>query len=81
MDINIKSAIIHFLANEFKLEPETITKDLQFQDLGLSQAQVQDLLGRMQDALSFDLPEDKASDIVTIEDLFRVIDPDDEIEE
>lgn len=81
MDINLKNAIIHFLANEFKLDPETIGPDLQFSDLGLTQPEVLDLLNRLQEALDFALPEDKLSGIQTIEDLLLLVDPDSETEE
>lgn len=73
--MNLKSAIIQFLANEFKFDPNTLSLDTSFsQDLGLSDSEVTDLLQRLQDSLNFILPEGSA-DITTIGQLVSTVDP------
>ena len=75
MQSNLKTAILHFLANEFQMEPELIHQDLNFQaDLGLTAQGVADLLQRLQEALDLPLPEEKFSQIHTLEDLFQILD-------
>lgn len=82
MENNLKSAVIHFLANEFKLQPETVGTDLNFElDLNLTPQEVYALIQRLQEALDFTLPEERINSIQTIEDLLRIIDPDIEIDE
>lgn len=71
---NLKTAILEFIANEYKLDPETIGEDLNFQtDLNLTPDEFTSLLQRLQDSLDFTLPEDKVVQIVTLEDLFGVL--------
>lgn len=71
MTSQLKTAIIEFLANEFKMAPDNLTPDLSFSvDLGLSPSELQDLLQRLQDSLSFILPEDSA--ISTVSDLLEL---------
>jgi acyl carrier protein len=75
MSENIKNAIIEFIANEFKLDPQTVGDDLNFSiDLGLTPPAIQDLLQRLQDSLDFTLPEDKLNNITSIEDLVLLLD-------
>lgn len=83
MEHNLKSAIIHFIANEFKLEPRSIAgMDLNFLiDLNLDREELTALLQRLQDALNFTLPEDANMSIETLEDLLRAVDPDMEKDE
>ncbi len=82
METNLKTPIIQFLANEFKLDPDSVGLDLNFQtDLNLSPSEVIDLLQRIQDALNFTLLDDQLGQITTIEDLLRIVDPDSEYEE
>lgn len=72
MPPHLKDAIIQFIANEFKLQPETISEDLSFaDDLSLSPEEVIDLLQRLQDALDFVLPED--TKVQSLGDLFETI--------
>ena len=72
---NLKTAILEFLGNEFKLNPKNISEDLSFTtDLNLDPLALFDLLQRMQDALDFTLPEDKGRDITNLEDLFTALD-------
>lgn len=74
--MNLKSAIIQFLANEFKFEPDSLSMDTSFsQDLGLSEPQLSDLLQRLQDSLNFILPEDATSTITTIGQLVAQVEP------
>lgn len=74
---NLKTAILEFLGNEFKLEPKNIGEDLSFTaDLNLDPQSLWDLLQRMQDALNFSLPEDRGRDITSLEDLFTALDLD-----
>lgn len=78
MTPQIKTAIIEFLANEFKMAPDQLTGDLSFSvDLGLSPVQFQDLLQRLQDALSFILPEDRAASINSVSDLLEATEEED----
>jgi acyl carrier protein len=77
MNPNLTQAIIQFLANEYHLHPEDIIPDTDFYtDFALTQEQLTDLIGRMQDALDFILPEDKISDIKTVGDLLASLEPD-----
>jgi len=71
---NLKTAIVEFVKDEFRLEPTAITEDLNFvTDLGLDSASLTDLLARLQEALDFTLPEEKTSTIQTLEDLFQAL--------
>lgn len=74
MPSKLKSAILDFLANEFKLDPHSLGEDLNFlTDLSLDQSDLLDLLTRLQETLDFNIPEDKLSSIATIEDLFLIL--------
>lgn len=76
--MNLKSAIIQFLANEFKFEPDSLSVDTSFsQDLGLSEPEISDLFQRLQDSLNFILPEDATSNISTIGQLISQVEPED----
>ena len=78
MTPQIKTGIIEFLANEFKMAPDQLTGDLLFSaDLGLSPVQFQDLLQRLQDSLSFILPEDRAASINSVSDLLEATEEED----
>lgn len=71
MTSQLKTAIVEFLANEFKMAPDQLTEDLSFSaDLKLSPDQFQDLLQRLQDSLSFILPENAV--INTVLDLLAL---------
>lgn len=77
--MNVRLAIIQFLANEFHLAPENITEDTTFdQDLKLSDDQIADLLRNLQDALNISLPEETIGSITSVGDLFAVLEPEDE---
>lgn len=74
--MNIRLAIIQFLANEFHLEAENITEDTNFsEDLGLNPDQIAELLKNLQDALNIVLPED--ADITTVGQLFSTLESED----
>lgn len=74
--MHLKSAIIQFLANEFKFEPSNLSMDTSFsQDLGLTEPEISDLLQRLQDSLNFILPEDATTNVGTIGQLISLIDP------
>ena len=76
MTPQLKTAIIEFLANEFKMTSESLTPVLSFSsDLGLSPSQLQDLLQRLQDSLSFILPEDSV--VSTVSDLLELTNEED----
>ena len=76
MNPNLNQAIIHFLANEYHVQPKDVIPDTDFSvDFGLSQEQLVDLIGRMQDALDFILPEDKINEIKTVGDLLASLEP------
>jgi acyl carrier protein len=76
MNPNLNQAVIEFLANEYHFRPEDILPDTDFTtDFGLTQEQLVDLIGRMQDALDFILPEDKINDIKTVGDLLKSLEP------
>ena len=76
MNPNLNQAVIQFLADEFKFRPGDIIADTDFAvDFGLSPDQLIDLIGRMQDALDFILPEDKINDIKTVGDLLASLEP------
>ncbi len=78
METHLKNAIIQFIANEFKLEPQNINEDLSFlDDLGLGKDQTQDLLSRLQEALDFIIPTDSPN-IDTLGDLFDLLKPEEE---
>ncbi len=70
--MNVKPAIVQFLANEFHLEPEGITEDTNFsEDLGINPAQIAELLKNLQDALNIVLPEE--ANITTVGELFAAV--------
>lgn len=74
--MNLRPAIIQFLANEFKFDANNLNPDTSFaQDLGLSPAELSDLLQRMQDALNFILPEDSQTEITTVGQLIALVNP------
>lgn len=76
MNPNLQQAVIQFLADEYHIRPEDIIPDTDLMtDFGLSPDQLTDLIGRMQDALDFILPEDKISDIKTVSDLLTSLEP------
>jgi len=76
MNPNLRQAVIHFLADEYHLQPENIIPDTDFLiDFGLNQDQLVDLISRMQDALDFILPEDKINEIKTVGDLLISLEP------
>ena len=73
MTNQLETAIIEFLANEFKLKTANISQDTSFTtDLGLSAGELQDLFQRLQDSLNIILPEDKLSQVNTIADLLEI---------
>lgn len=73
MSPTLNTAIIAFLANEFKINPDQLNPDTSFVvDLGLSQDELQDLLQRLQDSLNISLPEDRLSSVTTIADLLAL---------
>lgn len=75
--MNIKAAIIQYLANEFQLEPEGVTADLNFNlDLGLDNKQLLDLLQRLQESLGIVLPEERTETITTVGELLNLIEDD-----
>ncbi len=77
--MNVRLAIIQFLANEFHLTPESITEDTTFdQDLKLSEDQIAELLHNLQDALNLSLPEEAMGSITSVGQLFAVLEPEDE---
>jgi acyl carrier protein len=74
MNPNLQTAILEFLGNDFHLDPQKITPDLNFQaDLHLNPDQLSELLQHMQDALNFTIPEEKIDSITSIADLFAAI--------
>lgn len=74
MHPKLKTAILDYLANEYKLDPASMGEDFNFHtDLGLDPNGLLDLFQRLQDALDFSLPDEKLTQIVTIEDLFIVL--------
>lgn len=76
MTTPLKTAIIEFLANEFKMAPVNLTPDLSFSsDLSLTPTQLQDLLHRLQDSLNFILPEEAV--INTVSDLLEATEEED----
>lgn len=80
--MNLKNAIIQFLADELHLEASNITEDTNFEaDLGLSADQFAELLQKLQDALSITLSEDQSGSIVTVGDLLAAAEPEDMDEE
>ena len=76
--MQIKTAIIQFLANEFQLDPDHLNPDTSFTtDLGLTAEQLTDLLQRLQESLGVILPEDKVPAIATIGNLLELFEEDD----
>jgi len=78
MHPNLKTALINFLANEFKMDPEAIHPDLNFSsDLNLSETDMSHFFQRLQDALSVDLPEEKIPLLTTVGDLLQALEEED----
>lgn len=76
--MNLKKAIIQFLANEFHLEPENITEDTSFEsDLGVLPTQLPELLRNLQDALNITLTEEQIAGIATVGQLLESIESED----
>jgi len=74
MNSQLHNAIIQFIADEFRLDPENIDLDMDFrEDLNLTPEQESDLLQRMQESLNFILPDEKANHITTLNDLFEAL--------
>ena len=77
--MQIKTAIIQFLSDEFHLDPEGLNPDTAFEaDLGLSSSQLADLLQRLQDSLNIILPEDKLDSIITVNNLLELMEEENE---
>ncbi len=77
--MQIKTAIIQFLSDEFHLDPEGLNPDTAFEaDLGLSSSQLADLLQRLQDSLNIILPEDKLDSITTVNSLLELMEEENE---
>ena len=75
--MNIRNAVIQYLANEFQLEAVGVTLDLNFKiDLNLDEKQLGDLLQRLQDSLGITLTEDKIAQVSTVGDLLNLIEDD-----
>ena len=66
-----RTAIIQFLANEWQHEPNNITPDIILSDMG----NVQDLLTKLQDALDLTAPEGGENTITTVGELLEAFDP------
>ena len=82
MTNQLETAIIEFLANEFKLKTGNINPDTSFTtDLGLSAGELQDLFQRLQDSLNIILPEDKLVQVNTIADLLEITRDEEPIED
>ena len=74
MNPNLQSAIFEFLGNEFHLDPHKVSPDLNFHtDLHLNADDLSNLLTHIQDALNFNIPEEKIENISTIADLFTIL--------
>jgi acyl carrier protein len=72
--MNIKNAIIQFLANEFHMEADNINEDTSFEtDFGLNSDQIVELLQKLEDSLNIELPEDQTPDITTVGNLLESI--------
>lgn len=67
--MRLKKAIIEFLANEFHLDAANVMEETTFAELGVTAAELPELLHRLQDALGIILPEEKVADVQTISDL------------
>ena len=77
--MQVKTAIIQFLSDEFHLDPEGLNPDTAFgADLGLSSQQLADLLQRLQDSLNIILPEDKLDSIITVSNLLELMEEENE---
>ena len=72
-----RTAIIQFLANEWQREPYSITSDIILSDMG----NAQDLLAKLQDALDLTAPEGWESSINNVGELLEAFDPQLEIDE
>lgn len=76
--MQIQTAIIQFLSNEFKMEPDNLNPDTSFSaDLGLSPDALSDLFQRLQDSLNISLPEDKVAGITTVGQLLEAVSEED----
>ena len=79
MHPNLKTALITFLANEFKMDSEAIHPDLSFTgDLNLSETELSHFFQRLQDALSVDLPDEKIPQMATVGDLLQALEEEEE---
>lgn len=67
--MQLQEAIIQFLANEWKQNPENINLDVQLSDFGWNE----EMLDRLQESLELSLPEDHG-EIVTVGDLISAYD-------
>lgn len=77
--MNVRTAIIEFLSDEFHLDPQGLSPDTSFAtDLNLTPDQLSDLLSRLQDSLSIILPEDKLPAITTVGQLLELAGSEDE---
>jgi len=77
--MRIQQAILEFLGNEFQLESQSINTDTTFAELGVFGASLNDLLQRLQDALSIVLPEEKLANMTTVGDLLEIVQEDDQV--
>lgn len=76
--MQVRTAIIQFLSNEFRLDPDHLNPDTSFAaDLELSPDQLTDLLQRLQESLGIILPEDKVPAITTVGQLLDIFEEDD----
>lgn len=76
--MQVRTAIIQFLSNEFRLDPNRLNPDTSFAaDLGLSPEQLTDLLQRLQESLGIILPEDKVPAITSVGQLLDIFEEDD----
>lgn len=74
MNPNLKHAILEFLANEYHLEMDTVDEDVEFAtDLNLKPEEITELLGRLQDALDFTLPEEHIAEVDSVGDIIRLL--------
>ena len=72
--MNLKTVILEFLANEFKMQATDLTADLSLlADFGLSKIELTALLQRLQDSLGIILPEDAAETVNTVGDLTDLV--------
>ncbi len=72
--MRLKKAILEFLSDELHFEAANMMEETSFAELGVTPAQLPELLHRLQDALGIILPEEKLSEIGTIADLLELVD-------